>query len=226
MAERLRNGQATRVLEIGFGLGLNALLSCDAAIANNTPLSYHACEHDYSICELNQRLDFTPLLEKPDLATVLQKHLKHVTRNVDRLAQYDAPPAVATESNACGKGQDSVLDSCGAGSANQRACTIVNFSPNTTLNLHWGDAATGSLPAGKFNAIYLDAFSPDNNPECWTLGFFERLKLLMARDAKLSTYCAKGSVRRAFIASGFVVKKLPGPPGKREIMVASLTADG
>jgi len=32
------------------------------------------------------------------------------------------------------------------------------------------------------------------------------------------TYSAKGSVRRAMQSVGFLVEKLPGPPGKREML--------
>ena len=37
----------------------------------------------------------------------------------------------------------------------------------------------------------------------------------------LVTYAAKGSVRRAMQAVGFVVERLPGPPGKREMLRAT-----
>ena len=36
----------------------------------------------------------------------------------------------------------------------------------------------------------------------------------------LVTYSAKGSVRRAMISVGFVVERLEGPPGKREMLRA------
>nr|MBP6663603.1 SAM-dependent methyltransferase [Paludibacter sp.] len=32
------------------------------------------------------------------------------------------------------------------------------------------------------------------------------------------TYCAKGIVRRAMQSAGFQVERLPGPPGKRQIL--------
>ncbi len=73
----------------------------------------------------------------------------------------------------------------------------------------------------QFDAIYLDAFSPDNNPECWTTEFFLTLFQSLKPFGKLSTYCAKGVVRRSLEAAGFEVTKLPGPPGKREIVVAT-----
>ena len=36
----------------------------------------------------------------------------------------------------------------------------------------------------------------------------------------LVTYAAKGSVRRAMQEVGFEVERLPGPPGKREMLRA------
>ena len=40
-------------------------------------------------------------------------------------------------------------------------------------------------------------------------------------DGILVTYCAKGSVRRAMQSVGFMVERLPGPPGKREMLRAT-----
>jgi tRNA U34 5-methylaminomethyl-2-thiouridine-forming methyltransferase MnmC len=43
----------------------------------------------------------------------------------------------------------------------------------------------------------------------------------MRSDGVLVTYSAKGSVRRAMQEVGFVVERLPGPPGKREMLRAT-----
>lgn len=44
---------------------------------------------------------------------------------------------------------------------------------------------------------------------------------MMEKDGILTTYCAKGVVRRMLQAAGFTVERLPGPPGgKREILRA------
>ncbi|MFK7997013.1 MAG: MnmC family methyltransferase, partial [Granulosicoccus sp.] len=45
------------------------------------------------------------------------------------------------------------------------------------------------------------------------------LAAVLAEGGKLSTYSAKGSVRRAMLAAGLHVSKHPGPPGKREMLV-------
>jgi len=43
----------------------------------------------------------------------------------------------------------------------------------------------------------------------------------MQTGGVLVTYCAKGAVRRAMQQSGFAVERLPGPPGKREMLRAT-----
>ncbi|KAA3609893.1 MAG: hypothetical protein D8M58_08385 [Calditrichaeota bacterium] len=96
----------------------------------------------------------------------------------------------------------------------------IDFGKNIFLKLLIGDAIKVSLPEQEFNAVYLDAFSPDKNLELWTVSFFSKLLLAMKRNGKLSTYSAKGSVRRAMIEAGFEVTKMKGPLGKREILTA------
>jgi tRNA U34 5-methylaminomethyl-2-thiouridine-forming methyltransferase MnmC len=69
-----------------------------------------------------------------------------------------------------------------------------------------------------FSLIYFDAFAPSAQPELWTEEVFKKLYGMLLPSGVLVTYCSKGDVRRAMIAAGFTVKKLPGPPGKREIL--------
>lgn len=71
---------------------------------------------------------------------------------------------------------------------------------------------------GKFDVIYFDAFSPEKQPEMWSEQQFEKLYKCCNFEAVLTTYCAKGIVRRAMQNAGFKVERLPGPPGKREIL--------
>ena len=70
----------------------------------------------------------------------------------------------------------------------------------------------------KYDVIYFDAFSPEKQPEMWTQEQFEKLYKCCNFEAVITTYCAKGSVRRAMQLTGFKVERLPGPPGKREIL--------
>lgn len=72
----------------------------------------------------------------------------------------------------------------------------------------------------KFDLIYFDAFGARVQPELWTEEIFEKMYNALKPDGVLVTYSAKGSVRRAMLAVGFLVEKLPGPPGKREMLRA------
>ncbi|OGS74191.1 MAG: SAM-dependent methyltransferase [Flavobacteria bacterium RIFCSPLOWO2_12_FULL_35_11] len=73
----------------------------------------------------------------------------------------------------------------------------------------------------KFDLIYFDAFGARVQPELWTEEIFEKMYKALKPEGVLVTYSAKGSVRRAMLAVGFLVEKLPGPPGKREMLRAT-----
>lgn len=69
-----------------------------------------------------------------------------------------------------------------------------------------------------FDVIYFDAFAPEKQPEMWTQDIFDTLFALCNPNSIITTYCAKGVVRRMLQSAGFSVERLPGPPGKREIL--------
>lgn len=68
------------------------------------------------------------------------------------------------------------------------------------------------------DVIYFDAFAPEKQPEMWTQQIFDKLFSLSNENAIITTYCAKGSVRRMLQKAGYTMERLPGPPGKREIL--------
>lgn len=71
-----------------------------------------------------------------------------------------------------------------------------------------------------YHLVYFDAFGPRVQPELWTEEIFGNMFRAMKKGGVLVTYSAKGSVRRAMQAVGFEVERLPGPPGKREMLRA------
>lgn len=72
------------------------------------------------------------------------------------------------------------------------------------------------------DVIYYDAFAPEKQPEMWTHDLMERMYDLLNPCGVLTTYCAKGVVRRMLQLVGFKVERLPGPVGgKREILRAT-----
>ncbi|WP_103070902.1 tRNA (5-methylaminomethyl-2-thiouridine)(34)-methyltransferase MnmD [Aquimarina sediminis] len=72
-----------------------------------------------------------------------------------------------------------------------------------------------------FDLIYFDAFGARVQPELWTSAIFEKMYEALKKGGVLVTYAAKGSVRRAMQEVGFIVERLPGPPGKREMLRAT-----
>ncbi len=71
---------------------------------------------------------------------------------------------------------------------------------------------------GAFDVVYYDAFGPDKQPEMWTDEVLARVCRCVKPSGVVTTYCAKGVVRRAIQQQGFVMERLAGPPGKREML--------
>lgn len=71
-----------------------------------------------------------------------------------------------------------------------------------------------------FDLIYYDAFSPNAQPELWTEEIFRKMYSILVPDGILTTYCAKGQVKRNLKSAGFAVESPPGPARKREMTKA------
>jgi tRNA U34 5-methylaminomethyl-2-thiouridine-forming methyltransferase MnmC len=84
------------------------------------------------------------------------------------------------------------------------------------LNL---DITSGSLPENiTADVIYFDAFGPDKQPEMWEGKVIKKVTDLLNPGGILVTYSVKGSIKRCLQSQGFKIEKLPGPPGKKEIL--------
>jgi hypothetical protein len=70
--------------------------------------------------------------------------------------------------------------------------------------LERGDARE-RLPAGPFDVIFHDPYSPANNGELWTVEWFRRLRAAAAPDCVLATYSAATSTRVALLLAGWYV---------------------
>lgn len=187
VGDRLAAQQATDVLEIGFGTGLNVLMTARAALLHGAPLTVVSLEREVVPAATLAALNHGAMLDAQPLADTLAAW---------RAALPDHPPP------------------------GRYACDL---TAAIALHLLVGDAAEAVLPSDAFDAVYLDAFSPDANPELWTEAFLARLLASLRSEGRLATYSAKGSVRRALARVGFAVEKQPGPPGKREMLVGVKT---
>jgi len=73
----------------------------------------------------------------------------------------------------------------------------------------------------QFDIIYFDAFAPNSQPELWEATVLSAMYKALKKEGVLTTYCAKGVVKRTLKAVGFQIEALKGPPGKREMTRAT-----
>ena len=68
------------------------------------------------------------------------------------------------------------------------------------------------------DAIYLDGFSPDKNPEMWSENICHAIARLAASGATLATWSVNGVLRQRLLDSEFSLEKKPGFAGKRHML--------
>lgn len=71
-----------------------------------------------------------------------------------------------------------------------------------------------------FDLIYFDAFGFRVQPELWSDEIFASMFRALKSNGILVTYACRTSIKNAMLSAGFSVKKLPGAPGKREMLFA------
>jgi tRNA U34 5-methylaminomethyl-2-thiouridine-forming methyltransferase MnmC len=173
---RLRPG--FRILELGFGTGLNLLVTLRAFRAAGAP---------------------GPL----------------------RFTSFEAfPMAPGDRARALGAFPDLAAEAAELTEALARPGPWA-FAGGLALEVIEGDARA-TLPAwrGEADAVFLDGFAPARNPELWEAPLLAAVAARMAPGARLATYSAAGSVRRALEAAGLRVERRPGFGRKRHMTVA------
>jgi tRNA U34 5-methylaminomethyl-2-thiouridine-forming methyltransferase MnmC len=164
------------VFEVGFGTGLNCLLTAISAEKTQRPTTFFS-------------------IEKYPLENQWTESL-----NYGSLISGEAKEIFAA------------LHSCEWGKTVQ---------VSTCFSLHKIKAdLTGAdiSEMGKIDVVYFDAFGPDKQPEMWVPAIFKKIYNQCSEGAVFVTYSAKGEVRRGLSATGFSMERLPGPPGKKEML--------
>lgn len=171
----LHQHQPLHIFEMGFGTGLNALLTMIEAEKQQQRIYYETVE-----------------------AWPLEKEL------VDQLnysEQYPDWQAKFSALHAAPWGQS--IELTPYFTIRKNNVSLINYSTDQQNHL-----------------IYYDAFAPGAQPDLWTVDTFRHLFNMLQEGGVLVTYCSKGDVRRAMQAAGFTIEKIPGPPGKREMVRA------
>lgn len=71
-----------------------------------------------------------------------------------------------------------------------------------------------------FDLIYFDAFGFRVQPELWSDEIFQKMATALKSGGIIVTYACRSSIKNAMKEAGLVVEKLPGAPGKREMLRA------
>lgn len=96
---------------------------------------------------------------------------------------------------------------------------LVEISPYFSLKKIRADLTELSeMPS--VDVIYFDAFAPNKQSSMWTPKIFQLMFEHTNPGGTLTTYCAKGEVRRTLQSVGYSVERTDGPPGKREMLRA------
>jgi uncharacterized protein len=157
LEEKLAASCHLKLLDIGFGLGYNAITAVKASIKLKTKLSITSLEMDYNTLNMG-------------LSLYQEDSLEHEI--ISSLLKYS-------------KWNDS----------------------NNSINLIVGDARK-KIDKNRFDyydIIFLDAFSPQKNPELWTYDFINILYNLLTLNGVLVTYSSAFPVRGAMLRCGFTV---------------------
>jgi tRNA U34 5-methylaminomethyl-2-thiouridine-forming methyltransferase MnmC len=177
--ELLVNKDNLSIFEMGFGTGLNTLLTAMAAIERGLNITYHSLDKFPIDPELAGRLNYADHLSSVDCqANLLFSSIHQAPWN-----------------------------------------TVTMIHPRFYLHKIEGDLLDFT-PDFSYDLIYFDAFAPGKQPDMWTGEILHRLLLQLNPGGIFTTYCAKGEIRRLLRDNGLTVMKIPGPPGKREIMRA------
>ena len=73
----------------------------------------------------------------------------------------------------------------------------------------------------QFDLIYFDAFGFPLQPELWSEVIFKKMYDALLPKGTLVTYACRSSIKNAMLSVGFSIEKLPGAPGKREMLCAT-----
>ncbi|MEO6131481.1 MAG: tRNA (5-methylaminomethyl-2-thiouridine)(34)-methyltransferase MnmD [Saprospiraceae bacterium] len=161
-----------RILEFGFGTGLNAFLAYLYSQKHQKRVTYTGFESHGLEYDVVKQLDYPGYLAHADQEHVLeQMHL---------------------------------------------CCSFQRAHFEFALKKSWDITE----PIGPFDCIFFDAFAPGIQPELWNREIFGWLFHSASPGACLVTYCSKGEVRRNLLHAGFKVERIPGAPGKRQMLQA------
>jgi tRNA U34 5-methylaminomethyl-2-thiouridine-forming methyltransferase MnmC len=170
--------QHLRIFEVGFGTGLNALLTLIEASKSKISVHYTGIEKYPLTSEEYLTLNYPEIIGEDYKESFIKMHT-------------------------CEWGKDEKINN-----------NFIIKKINADLTHYEFDEDC------IFDLVYFDAFAPNKQPDLWNTDIYRKIYNNCSEGAILVTYCAKGIVRRELVSAGFTAERLPGPPGKFEMLRA------
>jgi tRNA U34 5-methylaminomethyl-2-thiouridine-forming methyltransferase MnmC len=166
--------QSASVLEIGFGTGLNFLLTADYCTEYQIKLDYVGIEAYPLTDELISNTGYDEYVSAASWQQMLNNYQTALTRPVD------------------------LNDYCRLHIAHTQ---LLDFES-----------------AQKFDVVYFDAFAAIHQPEMWGEEAISHTVKFMKPGGIFVTYAITGNLKRMLKGLGLSIQKIPGAPGKREML--------
>lgn len=179
------------VLEIGFGTGLNTMLTLERATIYSQPINYLSLEPYPLSVEVIEKLNYPKYLDSRVknqffLIHELEWNIPHTVNPYFHFTKmYNKLPELS----------ESVFTN--------------------------SDEESSSRFRENFDLVYYDAFGLSKQGEPWEENNFAVLSSMMVEGGVLVTYASNNQLKDYLVKNGFVVETLTGPPGKKEMTRAT-----
>lgn len=171
------NNSEVTILEIGFGTGLNAIITLLEAEKRNLKINYVGVEAYPIKLEEIAHFNYTKILEATDKQADFEKIHTSDWEKVIQISNH--------------------------------------FQIEKRQQFF-----TDITDVARYDLIYFDAFGFPVQPELWSETIFEIMYKSLKNKGILTTYACRTVIKKAMQAVGFQTVKLPGAPGKREMLRA------
>lgn len=172
----LFQGKPITVLEIGFGTGLNAFITCLEAAKNEQLVNYVGIEAYPVAFDEAIQMNYSASISPESETVFKQLHL----------AVWEMPTQLTP---------------------------VFNLTKRKQFFQDIQDI-------GQYDLVYFDAFGFRVQPELWSEEVFAAMYKALKPGGVLVTYACRSVIKKAMLTVGFKVEKLPGAPGKREMLRA------
>lgn len=96
----------------------------------------------------------------------------------------------------------------------------VSLHPQVKLHKLKATFETVELQSNDFDLVYFDVFGYQFQPHLWSEAIFKTAYNSLRQGGVLVTYACRNPIKRNMKAAGFTIEIVPGPPGKREMLLA------